>query len=181
MMARRGTRQGSRRGESGATLVEFALVAPIVFLMIFALIGGSYLAFQSSSLHDGATAGARMASIETSLAAPESVQQLQATGTANLLCESDQPNSIEKAVSGSAPLVPVNPAPLCAPSDAASQLTQYPTVPGDVNIVVNCGGTCGAPTSTSVVLTYSAKGIVAPFGLTYNMKATSQDPPLTSP
>jgi len=180
-MQRRGPHRGSRRDESGATLVEFALVAPIVFLMIFALIGGSYLAFQSSSLHDGATAGARMASIESSLASPESAQQLQQTGTAGLVCESDQPNSIEKAVSGSAPLVPVNPAPLCATSGAANELAQYPTVPGDVNIVVNCGGTCAAPTSTSIVLTYSAKGIVAPFGLTYNMKATSQDPPLSSP
>jgi Flp pilus assembly protein TadG len=157
----------SRRAETGATLVEFALVAPLVFLLIFGLIGGSYLAFQNASLHDGATAGARMASIETSL-----VTQV----APNMYCESGLPTSIEKTVSGAAPLVKVNPAPLCATSSTPTQLTQSPTVDGDVNITVICAVTCDAPTSTTVSLAYKAKGIVAPFGLTYNMTATSQDP-----
>ena len=159
----------SRRAETGATLVEFALVAPLVFLLIFGLIGGSYLAFQNAALHDGATAGARMASIETSL-----VTQV----APNMYCESGLPTSIEKAVSGAAPLVKVNPAPLCATSSTPTQLTQTPTVDGDVNITVTCAvTTCDdAPTSTTVSLAYKAKGIVAPFGLTYNMTATSQDP-----
>jgi Flp pilus assembly protein TadG len=157
----------SRRAETGATLVEFALVAPLVFLLIFGLIGGSYLAFQNAALHDGATAGARMASIETSL-----VTQV----APNLYCESGLPTSIEKAVSGAAPLVKVNPAPLCATSSTPTQLTQSPTVDGDVNITVICAVTCDAPQSTTVSLAYKAKGIVAPFGLTYNMTATSQDP-----
>ncbi len=161
--------RASRGDETGATLVEFALVAPLVFLLIFALIGGSYLAFQNASLHDGATAGARMASIETSLVTQDAP---------NLYCESGTPSSIERAVSGAAPLVKVNPAPLCGTSSTATQLTQTP-VAGDVNITVTCGGTCAAPTSTTVSLGYNAKGIVAPFGLTYNMTATSQDPVLS--
>jgi hypothetical protein len=147
----------SRRAETGATL----------FLLIFGLIGGSYLAFQNASLHDGATAGARMASIESSL-----VTQV----APNMYCESALPTSIERAVSGAAPLVKVNPAPLCATSSTPTQLTQTSSVDGDVNITVTCGGTCDAPTSTTVLLAYKAKGIVAPFGLTYNMTATSQDP-----
>lgn len=161
-----------RRGdETGATLVEFALVAPLVFLIIFGLISGCYLAFQNASLHDGATAGSRMASIESNLVVQDAP---------TVYCESDNPMSIEKAVSDAAPLVPVNMAPLCATSQTATQLTQTP-VNGDVNITVTCPppGNCGAPTSTTVSLTYSAKGIVAPFGLTYSMIATSQDPVLT--
>jgi Flp pilus assembly protein TadG len=162
-----------RRGETGATLVEFALVAPLVFMVIFGLIAGSFLAFQNASLHDGATAGSRMASIESSL-----VKQVAPT----LYCESGTPTSIEKAVSGAAPLVSVNPAPLCATSATATQLTQTtqnPAIDGDVNITVTCGGTCAAPTSTTVSLAFDAKGIAAPFGLTYNMTATSQDPVLS--
>jgi hypothetical protein len=167
-------RWGRGRDETGATLVEFALVAPLVFLLIFGLIGGSYLAFQNASLHDGATAGARMASIETALL----TQTNPTTGNPwpnALYCESGLPTPIEKSVSGAAPLVKVNPAPLCASGPSATQLTQ-PTVAGDVNITVTCGGTCAAPTSTTVSLAFDAKGLVAPFGLTYHMTATSQDP-----
>jgi len=154
-------------------------VAPLVFLLIFGLIGGCYLAFQNASLHDGATAGGRMASIETNLL----TQNDPATGNPwpdNMLCESDKPMSIEAAVADAAPLVHVNMAPLCASNANAKELTQNPAVPGDANITVKCGGTCAAPTSATVSLSYSAKGIVAPFGLTYHMSAVSQDPPLTS-
>jgi Flp pilus assembly protein TadG len=167
-------RWGRGRDESGATLVEFALVAPLVFLLIFGLIGGSYLAFQNASLHDGATAGARMASIETGLV----TQNNPTTGSPwpnAQYCESGLPVPIEKSVSGAAPLVKVNPAPLCATSAGATSLTQ-PTVAGDVNITVTCGGSCTAPTSTTVSLAFDAKGVVAPFGLTYHMTSTSQDP-----
>jgi hypothetical protein len=167
--------QACRRSETGATLVEFALVAPLVFLLIFALIAGSYLAFQSSSLHDGATAGARMASIESALV----TQDDPATGLPwpnGLYCESGVPVPIEKSVSQAAPLVPVNPAPLCATSASATSLTQTAAVAGDANITVTCGGSCAAPTSTTVSLAFDAKGLLAPFGLTYAMAATSQDP-----
>jgi len=167
-----------RRDDTGATLVEFALVAPLVFLLIFGLIGGCYLAFQNASLHDGATAGGRMASIETALLT-QNDPATEDPWPNNMLCESDKPMSIEAAVADAAPLVHVNMAPLCASNSNATELTQT-AVPGDVNITVKCGGTCAAPTSTTLLLNYSAKGIVAPFGLTYHMSAVSQDPPLTS-
>ena len=168
-----------RRDDTGATLVEFALVAPLVFLLIFALIGGCYLAFQNAGLHDGATAGGRMASIETNLL----TQTDPATGEpwpGNMYCESGKPQSIETAVADAAPLVHVNMAPLCASSAGAMKLTQNPNINGEVNITVTCVGGCAAATSTSVSLDYNAKGIVAPFGLTYHMVATSADPALTS-
>jgi len=62
-------RRRIRRGEeTGATLVEFALVAPVVFLMIFGHHRGLLLAYHEFTrpLRDGATAGARMASIDMS-------------------------------------------------------------------------------------------------------------------
>jgi Flp pilus assembly protein TadG len=166
MMRPRRDPHGGGDSETGATLVEFALVAPLVFLIIFGLISGCFLAFQNASLHDGATAGSRMASIESSLVTQDAP---------NLYCESGSPESIEKAVAGAAPLVSVNPAPLCTTSSTGTTMSQTP-VTGDVNITVTCAGSCAAPTATTVALIYSAKGIVAPFGLTYNMTATSSDP-----
>ena len=165
-------RARARRGdERGATLVEFALVSPLVFLLIFGIIAGCYLAFQNSSLHDGASAGARTASLETSLVTP----------TNGEFCESDKPVSIEASIGQAAPILHVNPAPLCGTGSSASavtQLTQTP-VPGDVNITVTCGVSCAAPTTTQVSLAVSTKGLLAPFDVTYTLSASSQVPILS--
>jgi Flp pilus assembly protein TadG len=169
-------RLSPKREESGATLVEFALVAPILFVMLFGLIAGCFLAYQNSALHDGATAGSRMASIETSL-----VTEPTSGPYANEYCESDSPTSIESAIAAASPLLTVNPARLCATVSSANSasnvdsLTQTP-VNGDVNITVNCTPDCTAPTTVAVSLAYSTQGLVAPFGFTYNMSATSAVP-----
>ncbi len=162
-----------RRPETGATLVEFALVAPVVFMLIFGLLAGSFLVYQNSALHDGATAGARMASVEATSAT-------LVTSINNQMCETGQPVSIAKAVAQAAPLLTINPAPLCE-AGSTSELTQGPPVDGDVNIVVDCSPTCDAPQggTLQVSLSLTTKGLVAPIGLTYHMKATSQVPVVT--
>src|SRR5665213_3352427 len=148
-----------RRPETGATLVEFALVAPVVFLLIFGLIGGTFLVYQNSALHDGATAGARMASVEASSAGTLVNAQN---------CESGQPVSIYKAVAQAAPLLTVNNNPLCEAAGTPNQLTQT-AVNGDVNILVTCAPACDSTAQTvQVELTLTTKGLVAPIGLTYN-------------
>ncbi len=147
-------------------MLEFALASTVGFMLLFGILSGGYLVYQNSALHDGATAGARMASIETSLVTPTSGQY----------CESGLPTPVEKAVAQAAPQLTVNPAPLCASSATATQLTQSPSVPGDVNITLTCGGTCGAPTSVAVALAFATKGIAPPFSFAYNMSASSQDP-----
>jgi Flp pilus assembly protein TadG len=158
-------------------LVEFALVAPIVFMLLFGLIAGCFLAYQNSALHDGATAGARMASIESSL-----VTQDTTSGSPNYgqYCESGSPTPIEKAVAQASPLLSVNPSSLCSVDPNAGMLSQT-DVNGDVNIKVTCigSGGCANPTAVTVSLTYSTKGLVAPIGLTYHMSASSQVPVLS--
>lgn len=74
-------------------LVEFVLVVPIALALIFGIIAACYLFFQNSALHDGASAGARAASIETALVNPNGGQ----------LCESGQPTPIEQTVARAAP------------------------------------------------------------------------------
>jgi len=172
MMKFRGLLATRRRPETGATLVEFALVAPIVFMLIFGLLAGSFLVYQNSALHDGATAGARMASVEAS-----STATLVNSNT--VPCETDQPISIEKAVAQAAPLLTVNPAPLCETSP--TELSQGADVAGDVNITVDCLPNCAAPQggSLKVRLTLVTQGLVAPIGLTYHMEAISQVPVVT--
>ncbi len=167
-MRPRARRRAHRRDDTGATLVEFALVAPLLFLLLFGIIAGCFLAYQNSALHDGASAGARMASIESPLL----------TAGNGEYCETGLPTSIAKAVSQAAPLLTVNTAPLCAANKNAITLTQ-PAVNGDVNIIVTCGGSCGAPTTIEVSLAVTTKGLVAPIGLTYNLTASSQVPVLS--
>ena len=162
-----------RRDETGATLVEFALVAPLVFLLIFALIGGSYLAFQNSSLHDGATAGS------TDGVDRDDHLRHPRTGP-GLYCESGLPTPIEKSVSRRGATRAGEPR-----SAVRDELQRRPTdadpnVNGDVNITVTCGGIVRQPRPRPPCPWHSSdKGIVAPFGLTYNMTATSQDPVLS--
>jgi Flp pilus assembly protein TadG len=158
-----------RASQSGQAIVEFALVAPVVFLFLFGLISGCFLFFQNSSLHDGASAGARMASVENSLLLQ------QTSGPYNgEYCESDQPVSIEQAVAQAAPGLNVNMGRLCSTNPLASQLTQSINPASEIDITVTCGGTCANPSSTTVSLVVDAQGLVLPLPFTYVMKATSE-------
>ena len=167
------SRQPRRRhSESGQAIIEFALVAPVAFLLVFGLISSSLLFFQNSSLHDGASAGARIASFESSLAA----LQPPASPYAGQICESDQPVSIEAAVAKAAPGLTVNMTGLCA-HGSTTQLTQSTSPSGQVNITVTCigAGGCRAPSATTVSLVVVSKGVSYPLPLNYTMHATSTD------
>jgi len=150
-------------------MIEFILVLPVALTVLFGLLAACWLFYQNSALHDGASGGARAASIETSLAYP----------TSGKYCESGQPVSIEQAVANAAPDLKINMGQLCAATQSATQLTQSSTVNGDVNITLTCGGTCAAPTTASVTLTLNTQGIASPLNLTYNMSATSEVPMLS--
>lgn len=52
-------RQVSRRDQRGAAAVEFALVAPILFSLVFGIIGFGFVFAQELSLGNGARQGAR--------------------------------------------------------------------------------------------------------------------------
>jgi Flp pilus assembly protein TadG len=160
----RNRRRYDEPSESGQALVEFALVVPIALVLLFGIIAICFLGFQNSSLHNGASAGAREASIQTSLVKP----------TGSQYCESGQPAPIEQAVTRAAVGIPVNPAPLCAATANATQLTQIPNVADKVNITVTCIGGCATPSSVEASLSYNARGI----SFTDPMTATSRTPVL---
>jgi Flp pilus assembly protein TadG len=164
-MSRRATR--GRRRSRGQGLVEFALAAPVALLVIIGLISGDYLFYHDISLRDGASAGARMATIETPLVHPVGAQY----------CESGQPaGTVVGAVTAAMPNVAVNQAPLCAASPTATQLSQTATSPGWVSIVVSAWPDVSAPTTLTVTLSLSESGLAPPLSGTYTMNASSTLP-----
>src|SRR6202022_1770253 len=92
-------------GKRGQAMVEFSLVIGFALPILIGLITASWLFFQRSALHDGSTAGARMASMQTSLSSGP---------TAGLYCESAAPISIEQAVAQASPQLSINMVPLCS-------------------------------------------------------------------
>jgi hypothetical protein len=84
-------RRGTRRSERGAVLVEFALVAPLLFLLLFAIIDFSLVMFSYISVRQGTNAGAREAAVMGS--SPPAVQSCPTTPSGafggeanNLIC-----------------------------------------------------------------------------------------------
>lgn len=56
-----------RLNQDGTTAVEFAIVAPVFFLMIFGTIGLCFALFLLGSLHYAVEDGARCASVKTTI------------------------------------------------------------------------------------------------------------------
>lgn len=57
-------RARKRRTESGAAAVEFALVSPLLFALIFGIIGYGYMLSFRQGISQGAAEGARAAAVE---------------------------------------------------------------------------------------------------------------------
>src|ERR1700680_2170719 len=65
---------------SGATAVEFALIAPAFVMIIFGVINLSVLMFTQASLHYSVEQGARCASVKTTICKDASTTQAYAQG-----------------------------------------------------------------------------------------------------
>ena len=167
MTRRMRLRRRSRAGEPGQAAVEFSLVIGIALPVLVGLIAGSWLLFQRSALHDGSTAGARMASMQTSLS----------SGTSpGPYCESTVPISIEQAVALASPQLNVNMSKLCS-AGGGGPLTQT-NDPTKVNITVTESTyPPSALTGTiTVTLTYTAEGLGQPLRQAFAMTSSSTVP-----
>jgi Flp pilus assembly protein TadG len=147
-------------------MVEFAIAAPVTLLVILGLIAGSLLAYQNVAISDGASAGARMATIETSL------DRQQGPGPVYEYCESGSPESIEAAVAAAMPQVPVDNASLCASSTSATTLTQTPQS-GRASVTVVASPSIGDPQSVTVTVSVVETGIAVGFQGSHAMSASS--------
>jgi Flp pilus assembly protein TadG len=83
-----------RRNENGQALVEFALVAPLLFLILFGIIQFGIAFMHSVTLTDAVRAGARKAAVSRSAADPT-----QATKNALLAAATDlDPSKVSTTV-----------------------------------------------------------------------------------
>lgn len=75
--------QPGRRRERGATLVEFAIIAPILFALVFGIIDFAWILGQHQDVRHGAREGARLAAVNTDTAANMATSVQNAMNIAN--------------------------------------------------------------------------------------------------
>ncbi len=93
-------RRLSTRNESGQAMVEFALVAPILFLILFAIIQFGIVFMNSVALTDAVRIGARKAAVSRTAADPTAATQAAILGAANDLDKSTLAGRITVAPAG---------------------------------------------------------------------------------
>jgi len=165
-------RSRRRRATTGQSLVEFAIVCPIAIVAILGILSGSWLFFQNEAVTDGARGGARAAAIATSL-------YRETPSGSGVFCESGAPHTIAAGVSASAPQLPVDSALLCAPTGSTTHLQDTSGTPaGKAAITVDATPSLAAPTSVTVTVTYSAKGLAPPLTRTFTFTSASAQPVL---
>jgi Flp pilus assembly protein TadG len=88
MDAARATGRDRRRtrGDRGVALVEFAIVMPLFFLLVFGIMEFGYAYFQQLDLRHGAREGARLAAVNYKTTATPSASD-QTTEIVNELCD----------------------------------------------------------------------------------------------
>ena len=138
------TRLMGRQRSRGQALVEFALVAPIFFLMIFAIIEGGRFIFYYEMLNNATREGARYAIIHGSNASPSSGPAAPGTTSADPAGN----NVIDAA--RSAAIGMVSSAQLNADPPAWWDCASTPPNPGDASTGNNRRGQC-----VTVFLSYS--------------------------
>jgi len=84
----------SRDNESGQALVEFALVAPVLFLILFAIIQFGIAFMHSVALTDAVRAGARKAAVSRTAADPTAATANAVLGAATDLDKSTLQNGL---------------------------------------------------------------------------------------
>ncbi len=103
--------------------MEFALIAPLLLLLLVGLLAGGWLLFQYEALADAARSGVREAIVETSL--------LDSTG-----CASGTPLPIAQAAQAGAPGVAIDQAPLCQSATNPAELVQPSPPAGQATVTV---------------------------------------------
>ena len=165
MTRRMRLRRRSRAGEPGQAAVEFSLVIGIALPVLVGLIAGSWLLFQRSALHDGSTAGARMASMQTSLS----------SGTGPY-CESGQPAWIAAAVAQASPQLNVNMGHLCSTAGGGPLTQTNDSTKVNITVTESTYPPNALTGTITVTLTYTAEGLGQPLRKAFAMTSSSTVP-----
>jgi TadE-like protein len=128
----------TRRGTQGQSLVEFALVFPILMLLVFGVIDGARLVYTNTQLGQAAREGARVAAVEAS-----------SIGSTDLSCVASE--SLITPARPGAHVCPINEAALKADVVAAVKRMSVGLGPfSNANVFLACdsGDLVGDPTAT---------------------------------
>ena len=147
------------RGQSGQAIVEFAVVAPALVLLIFGLIAGGWLFFQYEAVGNAAAAAARAAVVETDLLSPGG-------------CESGLPAPIEQSAQAAATIVRVDQASLCESTTNPEELVQATQPAGEAVITVT--GTPGLSPDALQQVTATVSLAVSPLPMWPSWTVTLQ-------
>jgi Flp pilus assembly protein TadG len=165
--------------QRGQSVVEFALVAPIFFAVLFGIIAAGWLFFQNSAIADAAQGGAREALVENPL-----VQNPTSGPYTADLCESGSPRAILAAAQQAANILRLDPNPLCnlptpnpackfTVSQAPDALTQTP-VAGDASVcLLVTKGTLSSWTTIAVTVVYVAHPLEPLLGASVRLTSAS--------
>ncbi len=160
------------RRQRGQSVVEFALVAPIFFALLFGIIAAGWLFFQASAVNDAAQGGAREAIVVTYLG------QRLALDSSN--CAFGTPTPIQQAVQHAANILPVDPNQLClrggdsfCPSSGGNTLLAQKPVGNDAIIQLCAFGGLANPKYYSVQVTYVAHPLAPLLGSQITLTSTS--------
>ena len=102
MAARRRYRHG-RRGQDGAAAVEFALVAPILLILVFAIISFGFLFAQDLALNNAARQTARYGAVENRTCADVQAEALSAASPLVNMSKSGSVISVTRGIAGTTP------------------------------------------------------------------------------
>jgi hypothetical protein len=148
-------------------MVEFSLVVGLALAIIVGLMAASFLFFQRAAMHDGSTAGARMAAMETSLAVGPALGPW---------CESGSPISIEQAVATAAPQLNVNMSQLCSATSAGPLVQTNDSSKVNISVAASNLQAPGPNGTVAVTLTFSAQGLGYPLRSIFAMTSVSTVP-----
>jgi hypothetical protein len=155
--------------ERGQSAVEFALVAPIFFALLFGVIAAGWLFFQSSAVNDAAQGGAREA-----IVVGFSGQRLSLSGG----CATGTPISVQQAAQHAANILPVDPNPLCQVANSSfcrtgnTLLSQLPAGQ-DAQVELCVQGGVNSPSAYTVKVTYTAHPLEPLLGTSVTLTSTS--------
>ncbi len=128
-------RRLGNRNESGQAMVEFALVAPILFTILFAIVQFGIVFMNSVALTDAVRVGARKATVSRSAADPSGATTAAVLGAANDLNKSTLSGRITVSTPGG-----------WTPGDSVTVSATYPYSINILGIVVASGDLHSATT-----------------------------------
>ncbi|MHB1523098.1 MAG: TadE/TadG family type IV pilus assembly protein [Candidatus Dormibacteria bacterium] len=155
--------------ERGQSAVEFALVAPIFFALLFGVIAAGWLFFQSSAVNDAAQGAAREAIVVS-----YSGQRLSLSGG----CAAGTPVPVQQAAQHAANILPVDPNPLCKAANnsfctSGNTLLTQMAAGQDATIELCVVGGVSSPSAYTVKVTYIAHPLEPLLGTSVTLTSTS--------